>query len=419
MAELPKLRVGMVGAGMIFEETYLPLLFRLQREPLFDSQTGPVHVQLAAIGTRTGARAARHISKFASSPLNLFGADSILRLLANVDVVCIATPDHRHFEVAEEAISAGKHVLIEKPSVLSLSQLDVLTDLAERNKVLAKVVYHKLFDPDHMKLRTYVANHVLRHVNNGFCSLLEPKAISHEQFSEWISGRNPATYVAVHYLKLIDFTFGPTWKLARIAATGQRGQVGPSDGPTWDAVQLRVTYAYEDGREATFDIHTDWVTPDNYPGSVEQEVQFRFDNGVWNSHGRKRGVECVVEDQLSPPVRLTPNNHYSASVLEPWDVRGHRGYGLEAVERFFSEVAYVEFGGAATSRHERRREMSQLIHNDLSADRNVVAAVMACEAILQDQLVGFPGSMVVNRPDGVVLLRAGNPAEVSLYPHPV
>ena len=105
----------------------------------------------------------------------------------------------------------------------------------------------------------------------------------------------PGTYVAVHYLKLIDFTFGPDWRLARIRATGQRGLVGPADGDTWDSVQLQIVYAYPDGREAAFDIHTSWVTPDNFPGYVEQEVQFRFDNGVWNAHQRKRGVEVTVE----------------------------------------------------------------------------------------------------------------------------
>ena len=97
--------------------------------------------------------------------------------------------------------------------------------------MLAKVVYHKLADPDHKKLRTLVVDGVLRHVNNGYCSLLEPKSISGGQFAEWIAGRNPGTYVAVHYLKLIDFTFGPNWSLDRVAATGQRGLVGP---PTAD-----------------------------------------------------------------------------------------------------------------------------------------------------------------------------------------
>ena len=119
------------------------------------------------------------------------------------------------------------------------------------------MVYHKLLDPDHKKLRTHVVDGVLRHVNNGYCTLLEPKQISGSQFAEWITGRNPGTYVAVHYIKLIDFTFGPDWRLARVSATGQRGLVGPAEGRTWDAVQLRVVYAYPDGREAAFDIHTE------------------------------------------------------------------------------------------------------------------------------------------------------------------
>src|SRR6185437_12292098 len=91
----------------------------------------------------------------------------------------------------------------------------------------------------------------------------ETEANCGRQFPERDAGRNPATYVAVHYLKLIDFTFGPSWSLDRIAATGQRGLVGTADGPTWDSVQLQVVYLHPDQREAAFDIHTSWVTPDN------------------------------------------------------------------------------------------------------------------------------------------------------------
>ena len=230
-------------------------------------------------------------------------------LEADVDFVCIATPDNRHFAAARAALAAGKHVLIEKPSVLSLAELDELTRLAEQQRVLAKVVYHKLLDPDHKKLRTLVADGLLRHVNNGYCSLLEPKAISGAQFSEWINGRNPGTYVAVHYIKLIDFTFGG--RLTSISCSGQRGLVGPADGSTWDSTQLRLAYRYDDGREAAFDIHTSWVTPDNFPGHVEQEVQFRFDNGVWNGHSRKRGVECTIEGRTPLQNKVTLNNHYA------------------------------------------------------------------------------------------------------------
>jgi hypothetical protein len=242
--------------------------------------------------------------------------------------------------------------------------------------------------------------------------LLEPKLISGSQFSEWIAGRNPGTYVAVHYLKLIDFTFGAAWKLSRVTATGQRGLVGPADGPTWDSVQLQVVYAYPDSREAAFDIHTSWVTPDNFPGYVEQEVQFRFDNGVWNAHQRKRGVEVTVEGRSPGELKITPNHHYNGAFLEPWGDRSQRGYGIEAIRRFFEEIAFVEYGGPSSARDERLKTMRALAYNDLSADRNTVAIVQALEAILARHAAGEPGSMVkVNSSRGGLVIHPFRPAE--------
>jgi D-galacturonate reductase len=397
------LRVGMVGLGMIFDETYRPLFEQLHAEGLYRRDFGPVAVELAAVATRTGKRAEEyhHRAGHRIGPfVNCVEPDVVGQLLRQpVDAVCVATPDDRHFRAARQILEAGKHVLIEKPSVLSLAELDELTALAAKRNVLAKVVYHKLADPDHKKLRTHVVDGTLKHVNNGFCSLLEPKSISGQQFAEWITGRNPATYVACHYLKLIDFTFGPDWKLTRITATGQRGLVGPADGPTWDSVQQQVVYTHPDGREAAFDIHTSWVTPDNFSGYVEQEVQFRFDNGVWNAHQRKRGVEVTIEDRTPGELKNTPNHHYNGTFVEPWGDRSQRGYGIEILRRFFEEVAFVEFGGSPAERPNRLELMRALAYNDLGADRNVVAAVQALEAILRHHGAGRPGGMVtVNSP---------------------
>lgn len=413
----------MVGFGMIFEDTYRPFFEACHRSALYSNATEPVWIALHAAASRTGVRAAEYREKSAGisiSPFqNFSGFSAIEQLLASgVHAVCIATPDDRHYDPAHASLSAGKHVLIEKPSVLTLSQLDELTRLAENNRVLAKVVYHKLADPDHKKLRTLAADGVLRHVNSGYCSLLEPKSISGGQFAEWIVGRNPATYVAVHYLKLIDFSFGPHWSLARISATGQRGLVGPPTGPTWDSVQLQVVYRHPDDREAAFDIHTSWVTPDNFPGYVEQEVQFRFDNAVWNAHQRKRGVELTVENLTPGELKNTPNYHYNGTFLEPWGDRTQRGYGIEVIERFFKEVAFVEYGGPPDQRDDRLRQMRALTYNDLSADRNCVAVIQALEAILARAVDGNPGCVVrVNGPHGgLVLYEPGSATPHVLYP---
>ena len=317
------------------------------------------------------------------------GDDAVAQMLqSDLSFACVATPDNRHFEACKAILEAGVHLLVEKPSVLSLAELDELVALAKSKNVLARVVYHKLFDPDHKKLRTLVYDDVLQHVNNGYCSLLEPKQISGDQFSEWITGRNPGTYVAVHYIKLIDFTFGG--RLKTVTCTGQRGLIGPADGPTWDSTQLRMIYEYDSGREAAFDIHTSWVTPDNFPGYVEQEVQFRFDNGLWNGHSRKRGVECTVEGKTPISMKNSINNHYNGTFVEPWGDRSQRGYGIEVIERFAREVAFVEHAGSADERSQRLQQIWELGYADLAADRQVVAAVEAMELILEQQAAGNP-----------------------------
>jgi predicted dehydrogenase len=398
----------MVGMGMIFDETYRPFFEAVRQQPLFDRAYGACEVELTAVASRTGARAEAYLREAASGigkVQNFREPESVAQLLkdGNVDFVCVATPDNRHFDACRAVLAAGKHLLVEKPSVLSLSELDELERLARQKNVQAKVVYHKLLDPDHKKLRTLVADGELKHVNNGYCSLLEPKMISGQQFSEWIRGRNPGTYVAVHYIKLIDFTFGG--RLARVTCTGQRGIVGPAAGDTWDSTQLRLVYEYGDGREAAFDIHTSWVTPDNFPGYVEQEVQFRFDNGVWNAHSRKRGVELTIEGSTPTKRKITMNNHYNGTFLEPWGERSQRGYGVEVLERFAREVAKVEFGGPDSERAGRLEAARALTYNDLSADRQVVAAVQAMEAILARHAQGKPDCVVcLDRPEGGLVL---------------
>src|SRR5438067_10343963 len=148
-----RLRAGMVGMGMIFDDTYRPFFEQAHAEGIYRRDFGLVDVELSAVASRTGARAERYKGNTANGVGNFAsftGSSAVDQLLKHgVDVVCVATPDDRHFEGAMATLKAGKHVLIEKPSVLKLQQLDELTALAHKNGVLAKVVYHKLLDPDH------------------------------------------------------------------------------------------------------------------------------------------------------------------------------------------------------------------------------------------------------------------------------
>ncbi len=224
------LRAGMVGLGMIFDETYRPFFEAVHARPLYDPAFGVCEVELAAVASRTGSRAeayrksaAGRIGDFASftEPDSIGqmlrgqesggrGQESGVRsqksgggverrsLTPGPDFVCVATPDDRHFEAAKAA-ARGRQARADREAVRPARCRSSTSwiALAREKGVLAKVVYHKLLDPDHKKLRTLVADGVLQHVNNGYCSLLEPKSITGGQFAEWITGRNPGTYVAV------------------------------------------------------------------------------------------------------------------------------------------------------------------------------------------------------------------------------
>src|SRR5262249_41696723 len=127
------LRAGMVGMGMIFDETYRPFFEQAHAAGVYDPRFGVCEVVLAAVASRTGRRAEAY-RKVAAGKVANFASfrepDSIGQLLKhNVDFVCVATPDDRHFAASKAAIEAGKHVLIEKPSVLSLAELDELERL--------------------------------------------------------------------------------------------------------------------------------------------------------------------------------------------------------------------------------------------------------------------------------------------------
>lgn len=65
----------------------------------------------------------------------------------NVDVVYVATYNKGHYEVAKQALLAGKHVLVEKPFVLSWDEADELFTLAEEKNVFLMEAQKAVFLP--------------------------------------------------------------------------------------------------------------------------------------------------------------------------------------------------------------------------------------------------------------------------------
>jgi len=66
----------------------------------------------------------------------------------------IATPAKTHYDLAKMMLSANKHVLVEKPMAINLTQIDDLRSLAKKNKLVAMVGH------------TFLYNAAVRYVKN-------------------------------------------------------------------------------------------------------------------------------------------------------------------------------------------------------------------------------------------------------------
>jgi predicted dehydrogenase len=73
-----------------------------------------------------------------------------------IDIVVVATPVHTHFELASAALSAGKHVFVEKPMTSSVKDAEELIRLAEENGCKLMVGHTFLYTSAVRKMKAVV-----------------------------------------------------------------------------------------------------------------------------------------------------------------------------------------------------------------------------------------------------------------------
>jgi scyllo-inositol 2-dehydrogenase (NADP+) len=72
---------------------------------------------------------------------------------STIDLVVIATPNEFHAPLATQALSAGKHVVVEKPFVVSSAEGRVLVECAKHSRRLLSVFHNRRWDNGFLTLR--------------------------------------------------------------------------------------------------------------------------------------------------------------------------------------------------------------------------------------------------------------------------
>jgi scyllo-inositol 2-dehydrogenase (NADP+) len=120
------IRVGLAGYGLAGSVFHAPLIRACDR------------MELTAVLTSRDA---------------LSRVGTLDDLLDRSDVVVIATPNATHFELATAALNAGKHVVADKPFMLTPMQADEIIHLGEERGRVVTVFHNRRWDSDLLTVR--------------------------------------------------------------------------------------------------------------------------------------------------------------------------------------------------------------------------------------------------------------------------
>jgi predicted dehydrogenase len=136
-------RFAIIGCGLIGQKR-LKTLKPGQLAVACDLDLGRAETMVAASGS---GRASKDLVEAVNDP--------------TVDAVIVSTLNNSLAPIASQAISAGKHVFVEKPAGISVAQIEGLIALAGEKQVCVRVGYNHRFHPALRKARELVDTGVL------------------------------------------------------------------------------------------------------------------------------------------------------------------------------------------------------------------------------------------------------------------
>ena len=237
------------------------------------------------------------------------------RLIENpaIDAVMISTtPEPTHFPIAKEAMLAGKHVFLEKPIALELSEADELIRLSRERQLLFTIGYSQRFNPKFA--------YVKRSLEDGTIgepvSALVSRHIT-RNLGKKISGRvrlSPAAMESTHDIDFVLWCLAPRKPIRVYAQEAAKIMKAQYNAP--DCVWMIVTM--DDG--TVFTVGGGWVLPPAYPNFSSTWIEFVGTEGAVMVDDTHRDVYVTnMKDGIRFPISTMPGekvNHVYAGPME-------------------------------------------------------------------------------------------------------
>ncbi|KIU34355.1 oxidoreductase [Atlantibacter hermannii] len=142
------IRVGLIGYGYASKTFHAPLI------------VGTPGMTLSAVSSSDASKVHADWPNVTvvSDPKQLFNDPSL-------DLIVIPTPNDTHFPLARAAMEAGKHVVVDKPFTVTLSQARELEAMAKSRGLVLSVFHNRRWDSDFLTLKGLIAEGKLGEVS--------------------------------------------------------------------------------------------------------------------------------------------------------------------------------------------------------------------------------------------------------------
>ena len=200
--------------------------------------------ELVAVSSRTQAKANQFAAEHAI-PQSVAGVEALLQL-DTVQGVYIATPTAAKYELAQQALSADRHVIIEKP-LPAVEQYRQLATLAEERGLVLIDATHFVHHPRTHQIQQRLSELVgrPRSLHASFFAPLEDR--ENIRFDPKQEPSGVLGDLGWYCLRAVVEYLQPQGELAACQATAER------DAQTKAIVRIGGHLSFADGRYATFD----------------------------------------------------------------------------------------------------------------------------------------------------------------------
>lgn len=226
----------------------------------------------------------------------------------DVDAVIVATTEDAHFEPSLVALSAGKHVLVEKPFTIERDEGQKLLAAADEYGVLMYTGFTQRFRRKFLGIKEHVDQGYLGELTAATAKIYLTQAVGRAVMSR-AGTTTPAINTLTYNIDLLLWFLGGTARPVSVYAQGNRGRVGREFG-VQDSTWALLTF--DSGVVAQ--LATTWEFPEFSPAyNCQMEFELFGLDGVIAVRDDHRENLLVSHRRIPSP--YTPDASVNAALL--------------------------------------------------------------------------------------------------------